>query len=252
MTDLSFRCRRSKIRCEESPGQSCQQCNKPGASARQCTYDDPVKPKGPKLGSSRIPKSSETKRPVGHHKDNCYQRESQLLTTELIRVCFEFYRDRIQSVIPLLDSTRLDQALVNYIEDDEAYVELCAFCACILLLPTFAFTDSTAFTQRQTTAGGELGDQLFVEARNVRRNLLLPDQATPATISTSLLLSECCQLRREYDSARVFTQEATNWSANKLDWPSQAQSNVDQRIYSTLFIQERLMGSNEDSCSSHR
>lgn len=227
MTNVRTRCRASKTKCEGLPGQSCIHCAKAGISARECTYNDPPKARGPKPGFKK-PRRDPT----------LHQREAHLLTLKLVRVCFDFYRIHVQPVLPLLDSYRLDQALADWM-NDEAYVQLCAFCAYICLLPTFSIPDGWMFTPRQRAAGGRMGDHLFTEARKIRRNLILPDQVTSTTISTTLLISESCRLLGDDDSARAFIHEASNWATNKLHWPSQVKSSTDRLIYSTLYINER-------------
>lgn len=258
MTDVRARCRASKTKCEGLPGQTCKHCAKSSTIAKECTYNDPPKAKGPKPGfrSSNGSGANRHKRrrsqPTEHdHDPALHQREAHLLTRKLVCVCFDFYRDHVQSILPLLDSYRLSQALAE-LTNDEAYVQLCAFCAYVCLLPSFSITDERVFTPRQRAAGGGLGELLFVEARKIRRNLILPDQVTSATISTCLLLSESYRLLEEYDSAQTFTHEATNWSANKLHWPSQLQSSTDRLIYNTLYIHERLVASTGESRTSGR
>lgn len=258
VTNVWTRCRASKTKCEGLPGQICKHCAKSGTLARECTYNDPPKAKGPKPGSKALNGSGVNRhvRRRSQHTENdhdpaLHQREAHLLTPELVHICFDFYRDHVQSVLPLLDSYRLSQALAE-LTNDEAYVQLCAFCAYVCLLPTFSITDERVFTPRQRAAGGGLGDNLFAEARKIRRNLILPDQVTSATISTCLLLSESYRLLEDHDSAQIFTHEATNWSANKLHWPSQVQSSTDRLIYYTLYIHERLVASTGESRTSHR
>lgn len=245
---FDIRCRQRKIRCDENIGPngdvlipclSCQNSRIP----HNCRYDDPPQKKGPKPGSTaglRILRDTERQAHAIRDRGDLFQqqRDPDLITNEILNFYIEYYLTNILPYFPIIDAQDLADQRQAMNHSERAYVQICALCAYITCTPNFAMDAAVPLNSKQRS--GNIGEEFRKEAVRIRKNIDIQRGVCAATISTSILLSECYRRNGEYALGWTLCREATTF-ASPVNWKLDLTSRSDVMLYWIVFVIERYV-----------
>lgn len=235
-------CHKRKVKCIGD--QPCRNCI---AAQLECTYLAVPQKKGPKGSRAKVISQLRERQELQKKKkiftsparDVIY--DAELLPTELILVCVDYFFANLYPTQPILHRQQISDAISQLDTNPDAYCLLASLCGYMLIQPNL---DIPASILNEYTI--PTGEHLIKETKRVRRYLDYVESPSVWSVVTSFFLFGCYFCLDQHNTAWFYLREATTLAVNlnmhdeanyqSADW---IQDSRKRRLYWLLFVTER-------------
>ncbi|KAF2095541.1 hypothetical protein NA57DRAFT_13197, partial [Rhizodiscina lignyota] len=254
-------CHRRKVKCIGEGLKPCKNCISAGLT---CTYNAIPQKKGPKGSRAKVLSELRENQRQSQLVPSSYDRgfgaravsparakTPGLLTTDVIEVCVDYYFATVYSTRPILHQQGIQSTIMHMEQSVEAYCQLAALCAFVLLQPHMVLPpDVAARNESGATSNLQLAIMLLEEAIRVRRNYDFIENPTLLSVYTSFFIFECYFFLDKQNAAWVYLRQAMTLAhimgmhdEETYKTGDMIETSRKRRLFWLLFITERHLTS---------